>query len=205
MEDNAINFGYPIIDASAYEWNEQPKYIRHYILTVDPQEPRELIFSAFPRSTDEDTAKDLQAMTRYARSKLSSVVDRPAAAESPFDMKVRFQGWLLVQLDREVNWQFTVGEFPCTLKDPDIKGRNILLRHLDADGNEYEGPVTVDGCRTLFFAVVKRDDPDDGDGSGARCGVNFNVEFLQTVGGVSSRLKLIIDPDVPNEGPESIP
>lgn len=226
MNSSNINFGYGILEATSYKWEVSEKPIRHYILTVVPNAPPatpadtegessrmpHLHFKAHGYSIDKHTARGVGSMTDHARTVLGTKVPRVSLIESPFDMKVQHQSWLLVQLDPELNWQFAKGEVPCTLKVQDLRGRNILLRHVYDDGRDGEGVVLEDGCRTLFFAVVQRDKPDLSNAAEPwRCFVNFNVEFIQTDEDPvthqlkTTRLKLIIDPDVPNEGPNSIP
>lgn len=241
MSDDKVNFGYGIPEYTAVPWVHEHKPIRHYVLTVqsreDPKERRRrereknhqgaddcegnsvqdavvalrhLHFEARQR-VNEDLVSGLGHMTDYARRYLPPELPR-GVGESPLDMGVEEQCWLLVQLDPAINWQFAKGEFPCTLKEPDLTGRNMLLRHVYDDKTDYSGPVKEDGCKTMFFAVAQRDKKDTSEPYGAwRCFVNFNVEFIQTDNDPktneqkTTRLKLIIDPDVPNEGPDSIP
>ncbi|PZQ59943.1 MAG: hypothetical protein DI570_15285 [Phenylobacterium zucineum] len=198
------NFGHPILEATTFSWAQNPKKIRHYILTVEQDVAGLIQFRAVPVLPTQDDAPKLEDMIKYASSKIGMEVPKEFRS-SPLDMKVSKQGWLLIQLDPKINWQFTKGELPCTLKVQDIRGRNVMLRHLDSKGNPFEGAVAFDDCRTIFFGVVQRDKPGTGDGSGVSCHVNLNVEFLQIVSGQPSSLKIIIDPDVPNEGPDAIP
>jgi len=206
MTEPSNNFGHPILEATAYGWSSDPKPIRHYILTVAQEVGGKLNFQAFPKSKDVDHATDADDMGRYAAGKIGTPVGGRGVVPSPLDMSIRYQGWLLIQLDPAINWQFTKGEVPCTLKEQDLTGRNIKLRHVYDDGRWSNGPVVADDCRTIFMGVVKRAKPTGpGEPPEASCFINLNVEFLQEVNGRPTRLKIIIDPDVPNEGPDSIP
>lgn len=204
MDSNAANFGYNILEATAFPW-PSPMIIKHVILTFKIDGDGKLRFWVAEIS-ESDTAEDLAGMSNYAASKVGTHVGSQFR-ESPLDIKVTQQCWLLIQLDPDKNWQFTPGQVPCTLKEEDLYGRNIQLRHVfSKNGKAIKGAVSDGGCQTIFFGVVQRGPvegevkPDPG-----RCGINLNVEFVQLDGTVAKKLQLIIDPDVPNDGGTTIP
>lgn len=113
---------------------------------------------------------------------------------SQYDMAVREPCYVVVELDPDrTNWQFENGIAALTTKD-DPTEDNWGLIHAYANGKHSAGKATRDGCRVIYFGVAQR--------TGWQSSfVNLHTEFLQA----STRLKVIIDPDVPNEGPDIFP
>lgn len=205
MGNNVANVGYNILEATAYPWPEA-KIIKHVILTFEEDGTQnELRFQAVEVSQC-DAASDVANMSAYAIGQIGRSVPLPAVP-SPLDIDVDRQCWLLIQLDPSKNWQFTVDQVPCTLKEEDLYGNNIYLRHVYQDSKTGEkGAVKRDGCKTIFFGVVQRGGENDCEKpEPGRCGINLNVEFIQDDGSITKKLKLIIDPDVPNDGGTTIP
>lgn len=193
-------FAYNILETSKYNWPAAAPVI-HYVLTVLPNgAASNLEFEARNATTVDEAAGDIADMARRAEAHADKGLPAPLMA-SPLDIPVGKQAWLLIRLDPEVNWQFTVGQVPCTLKNEDLSGDNVYLRHVyKGDATPWQGMVTKAGCRTIFFGVAHRaaddalSDPNPGSSF-----INLNVEFLQKAGGKDVSLKLIIDPDVPND------
>lgn len=202
MANSTANIGHNILESTSFKW-PHPMIVKHVILTFE-EKNNKLLFKVL-EIKETDKVSGLEEMSSYAISKIGT---RPAGlVSSPFDIKVKQQCWLLIQLDPSKNWQFTVGQVPCTLKEEDLYGRNIHLRHVQKSSKTGEkGKISRNGCRTIFFGVVQRGpiigekkrDP-------GRCGINLNVEFIQKDGRHTKRLQLIIDPDVPNDGGTTIP
>jgi hypothetical protein len=192
-------FGHSILETTKFRWTEDQD-IKHFVLTVLQEEGSEnLRFQAIPVPTSDagemPHAKNIDEMGAYAIGQ----ADLPRPNEfmpSPLDLHgIDDQCWVLIRLDPAVNWQFTKGEKPCTLKKEDLRGSNISLRHVFAkDRKVYEDEVLHDGCRTIFLGVVQRAGHES-------CAVNLNIEFVQ--GG--ERLQIIVDPDVPNDGNDAFP
>lgn len=126
--------------------------------------------------------------------------------ETPFDLKVGRQCWIVLELDPDLkNWQFGRGFVGCTTKGKH-KGDNFRLRHVypDEDGASVEpvkGRIRKDGCRVVYFGLARR---------GRRQSQYFNLhtEFLQAAEDDAKKLHrmvVIFDPDVGNNGGFPIP
>ena len=191
----------------------KPREIVHAILTVDASQPGNLLFRAVkpkddppPLRTDDgqnaaagaETIEDYAQRIAGQQGAIFAIQDAP----SPYDIIVKQQCWVLLQLDpRITNWQFTKDEPGCTTKSAANK-RNCGLRHVYADKIGAPGEVvTADGCQVLYFGVVRRGKNCKPPVSGKPPGemFNFHIEFLQTDGGETKRLPVIFDPDIKND------
>lgn len=188
----------------------EAKRIVHVILTLDEAEvsgdQKSLRFLlADPVDPVPDPKKEsIEAYAqRMAKPRVAYNIQN---GRSPYDIMVRKQSWVLVELDpRLTNWQFTKGEFGCTTKG-DYGRDNFGLRHVYADRvGEVGAAVEEDGCRFLFFGIARRDRGDEA--TPASQYFNFHVEFLQAFKGETAvrRMKVIFDPDVGNNGGFPIP
>lgn len=215
MMSNGNGVGHSILETTKFRWSED-KDVKHFVLTVlASSTPDNLRFQALEvpppggTGTPPPHVGSVDEMGAYAVSQAD--LPRPGGVgllPSPLDLHgIKDQCWVLIRLDPAVNWQFTVGEKPCTLKDEDLKGSNISLRHVFAgDSTVHDGEVALDGCRTIFFGVVQRAKRTSSSTAGpASCFVNLNVEFLQSDSDGPKRLQIIVDPDVPNDGTDGFP
>lgn len=125
-------------------------------------------------------------------------------SQGPFDIKVTKQCWIVLMLDADQpGWQFARGSLPVSTKTQGQPGDNFGLRHVTIGPGGLpqvaDGPVGVDGCKVVMFAVGARraHEPQS---------FNYHTEFLQTDdAGNPQRMVVIFDPDIPDDGPGSIP
>ncbi len=196
-----------ILEATQYEW-APAHLIEHHVITVSAVDhTKYLKFAAPKQSTPKGAAADVCDMAKIAISLAGQPIE-DRFMDSPLDIPLGQPCWLLIRLDPAVNWQFAVGKVPCTLKEEDLRGDNIMLRHVYADGIKgLEGAVQFDGCQTIFLGVVHRLGSDQTTSPNpGRCRMNLNIEFFQTSDdGRDLRLPLIVDPDVPNDGGQAYP
>ena len=237
MSNPHINVGHGILEVSQWAWKEDYKTkqpVKHVILTMLPVENVvEAPETPPPTSGDAylgyhfnnalkcdvldispaDPVEGLSGMEDYAAKVAEALPRRPEPLlPSPFDIPVQ-QGWLLIELDPDINWRFTKGQVPCTLKAQDLRGENIQLRHAYVDefgkGQIRAGAVHSEDCKVIFFGVRRRGGAPHqaGDPDLRHCYVNLNIEFLQDhVNSKPTRyLQLIVDPDVPNSGSSEFP
>ncbi|KQZ06143.1 hypothetical protein ASD21_00425 [Caulobacter sp. Root1455] len=194
-----------------------PKSIVHVILTVDrtklatdPQLAMNLAFTVQAPAPTTPTmgAGDETEVEKYAlaRAGFQAVDLLTTPAPSPFDIDVREQCWVVVELDSKIHgWQFAKHERGATTKGE--SDRNCYLRHVYAKGVEAPGErIPRDGCRVLYFGVVARDvfDPKKDPNPGSEA-FNFHTEFLMEENDpngvkIKKRLNVIFDPDVKNDG-----
>lgn len=108
---------------------------------------------------------------------------------TPLDIWVRERCYVVVELDPDRDWQFRRRDVALTAK-ADYEHDNCGLRHVLPDGSRTPDGPGVEGCRIIYFAVVRREAKE-------RQSFNFHVELRQ---GGTGWLELAIDPDVPNTG-----
>lgn len=193
------------------------KKIMHYLLTVEQKEndeiPSALVYQAiyYP---NEYTDASLNDVIEFCRGKAVNGTDRGGSIfPSPLDMTVASQCWLVIELDKTINWSFARNARACTSKhaDPDHgggkKGHNLWLRHVYKNGDTLEktteGDVGKDGCRVLFFGVAHRGYADKG--TTPHHYFNLKIEFFQAEEGRLLLLPVVLDPDVGNDGHDEIP
>lgn len=191
----------------------KPQEIVHAILTIDASQPSNLVFKTVRPKDDPPPLKtndgqpappNAETIETYAQRIASGhgVAFGTRDAPSPYDIPVDRQCWVLLQLDPRIhNWQFTKDELGCTTKAAANK-RNCGLRHVYANKMGAPGEVvTDDGCQVLYFGVVRRGKnckpPIPGKPPGEL--FNFHIEFLQTDGDGTKRLRVIFDPDIKND------
>lgn len=182
----------------------KPIFEETYNVSMPDLESDGLAFAAVS-IPNEDAASDVEQMAGKALELIAKHRRRPERESlihdpSPLDIGVKKSCWLLVQLDPAINWQFTLGALPCDHKDAPSRCENTHLRHVYLMGGEgHCGEVSNDGCQAFYFGVARR-------GPDAHCFMNFNIEFIHIdpKSGQKKRLKLIVDPDVKNDGGEDI-
>jgi hypothetical protein len=125
---------------------------------------------------------------------------------SPYDIEVESQCYLVLELDRKINWRFTPQAHGVTTKDY-YGADNFGLTFIEADG-AFSTPnsdvvVKSDNCQILYFRIARRR-PDEPavQGNDSRQGFNFHIEFMWQDG---RTMPMIFDPNVPNGGGASLP
>jgi len=204
-KDNA--FGRLPDDLEGFE----PEEIVHIVLKIDLSEKGKIQFKAeLPKDpppplkktgNEPPPAKSIEDYAKDVASRVGLILGT-MPAPSPYDIGVSRQCWVLLQLDPEIdNWQFAKGEFGCTTKSPP-KGRNCGLRHAYSTRlGDVGKPVEEEGCKVLYFGVVRRGKnckpPEPNRPPGEL--FNFHTEFLQLVNGAATRMPVIFDPDIKND------
>ncbi|MFL5297948.1 MAG: nucleotide synthetase [Phenylobacterium sp.] len=218
--------GTPLPEATTFRWTG-PKPVYHFLLTIrtspvpqgrtprDGETPQTVKFHAI-RQDDPDhpsaKVKDFEAMCAYAKQLATSPrFTGRTAPLTPIDLNVDRQCWVLIELDRKINWRFSREYLACTTKEPEPpypdkphglrSGYNLCLRYAYSNGEVVRFPSEAKRnavCRFIFFGVVHRDQ-----GVGQR--FNLFVEFHQKDGRVLKVLPTLLDPDVPNDGTNEFP
>jgi hypothetical protein len=121
--------------------------------------------------------------------------------ESVFDIFVKQQCYIVIQLDPSINWRFSAGSHGLSRKlnisstgaeeDYDL---NFVSNGI-ATGPGGEVPVD---CRILYWAVNHR--PKD-----TAREFNFHIDFIEVLGGKERLMPTIFDPSVPNTGGAAFP
>lgn len=123
------------------------------------------------------------------------------------DIYLNNQCWLIIEIDRSLNWRYSRDLPAVTTRiresawpgDKSLRGFNVDLIYVFDDGTAVDepkkGPVGVD-CHLVLFRVVRRV-------KGLACKMNFSVDIY----GPDSKtvVPLIIDPQVPEDPPQSFP
>lgn len=111
------------------------------------------------------------------------------ATEHPIDIYVGCKSYVVIELDRELDWRFQKDR-PGVTTTRDYGDNNWGLRHVMPDGAEYgnDGPKT-DDCRIVYFGVNER-------------GIDCERQHfrLHVVSGKGREDPVEIDPDIPNDG-----
>lgn len=200
-DDGAGNGMYPLSDAPPSRGFDAKQVIFAH-LKVDTSGPA-LRFHATPKSVLEgDSISETDAQAKAIAAALGQ--EGWTKSQGPFDIKVTQQCWIILKLDdAQPGWQFANGSLPVSTKTEGQPGDNFGLRHVaTGPGGSLQvavGPVTVDGCKVVYFAVGARraNEPQS---------FNYHTEFLQTDdAGNPQRMVVIFDPDIPDDGPGSIP
>lgn len=194
------------------------KPIVHYLITVKQGAnngvSRALIYEAqFKGKEYEEDGASLAQVIEFCRVRAANGSGRnPGAAESPLDMAVSEQCWLVVELDSTVNWHYARDARACTSKHSNsphgLGGHNLWLRHVYADGRALEkttkDDLGVEGCRVLFFGVAHRGHPKRN--TSEHHYFNLKIEYFQlSADGRNLVLPVVLDPDVGNDGHDEIP
>lgn len=97
--------------------------------------------------------------------------------------------WVVIELDREIDWQFAPGQ-PGITVEPGHNDDNCDLEHVMSDGT-LAGPVApaTGVCRLIYFRVQRRDDIQH---------QQFHCNILH--GRKRQDGPDMIDPDIPNDG-----
>lgn len=166
----------------------------------DPNAKMKLYFTASPSSAVFNTkpidefARGLLAgpalggVERQLRDPPPPLIPPPG----PIDIVVEQACYVVIELDSAIDWQFRSGGAGVTAK-ADYSDDNCELRHVNADGTITVDAPGKNGCRIIYFSVVRRQN-----GVDDRQHFNLHVEFPQAAG--YNSIEIIIDPDVPNNG-----
>lgn len=220
--------GEPIPEGTTFNWGGA-KPVRHFLLTVRtfPKslpaqvpalglEPGRFEFKVVDQTapgTAYTKIDSLDDMSKHAGKIAGSMgfIERTAPV-TPYDITINEPSWLLLELDKEINWRFSSDFLACTTKEKEPNypnqgdgprsGFNTYLRYAYSDGTVVKDPSEAKSgtyCRFIFFGVAHR-------GKYERQGFNLFVEFYQIeTGGVVKTLPITLDPDVGNEGHDEFP
>jgi hypothetical protein len=218
----------PIYDQyDASRWD--PVGIAHYQLIIDKNVPEKLEFAtkeisnSVPPTSILDYAYIIANKTMTAEEKIEAVskLENPEKMfiggsrdetslsyriNSPYNMPVLNQCWLLLELDPSVkNWQFEKGYHSVTSKHVADKYDFSLVDVYSGNASHADGVVggqrsyvKYDSCRVVFWGVARREY------KGSRL-FNIHTEFKQGSAATERRLKVVFDPDVPNDGNNAFP
>jgi len=177
----------------------QPKGLRHVLLTIDIDSTAALPGNRMKYKAEliKDTPDN--GVIAYVKALAKNPTRRvPPLIGGQFDIGVDRPSYLVVELDHNWNWQFSMGKYGCTMKDsyPDD---NFGLRHIYPD-DISEDVISKDGCKILFFCVRHRL-------GGAANSFNFNVDVIDDPDDLinTKRLTIIYDPDIKNDGSDEWP
>ncbi len=152
------------------------------------------------------------------------------ADQSPYDIQISRQSFVVIMLDPGLNWRFTPKSRGLTTKKfygSDNFGLTFVV-NVDGDSVTFTDPLKARAvppdldlapeslgdstklvkCRQLYFAAARRR-PDclpEVPGYNSRQGFNFHIQFFNDATGADARrLPTIFDPTVPNSGGASFP
>jgi hypothetical protein len=174
----------------------EAKEIRHYVLQMDSTgtSPYQLDYKlkpvTVPPNTDPTDIEGYVTTTGISRGGTAGFL------ATPWDIPVKSkQCYVVLDLDPQwANWHF-VG--PGMMSKDKNKAKEFGLRWVVETSNSpwtgevHDGPIYVDNCKRIYFAVAKRRAKQVGRH------VNFFTGFAQADG---TFMPVIYDPDVPNLG-----
>lgn len=185
----------------------EPQKILHYVLSIEAAASStpnsgptlgELKFVLLPVGGITHAPADILT---YAKTlDLKRDLGHSMVSTSPYDIDVREQVILAIELDNRINWQFTEGTYAVTTRafygKSNFGLHNVYPKDSANGANtvEFDDVICRSGCRLVYFSIFSRR------GDQMLQKFNFHVEFLQSAGAVSKRLVVIIDPDIKNEG-----
>ena len=153
-------------------------------------------------------AQQVEQFIKYKIGKGSDFDSIPKAQPfvvdpTPYDIPVRQQCFVILELDRKLKWQFAKGSSGITTKDfhgTDNFGMTFLKNKLGSSVLQFSDPlteplITIDDCKLIYFRVGRR--------RGDNQLLNFHIEFEW--GDDRKFIQLIFDPSLPNDGGASFP
>jgi hypothetical protein len=227
MIHETITVGTPIPEKTNIRW-EGAKPIRHFVYhlrqasdarkaEMNLPEHALVLFKVERTVNPPAMAATVDEMAAYASQIAKTNADywerkdeRPSASGVNIDADA--QCWILIELQKTINWRFSTSHPAVTTKAPEPAfiyngetkyGFNANLRYAYEDGTVVDdpgkGPPGVN-CRFVFFRLMGRPDK-------VTQGMNFVVELYTVVrGGVAGHvIPIIIDPDIPEPGTSSFP
>jgi hypothetical protein len=164
---------------------DQPVGIIHYRLLIDPTRDNDLVFTC-KKVQVSNKPGDIETLAQAVAGGHPMFPEERDGA-SPYDMAAKRPCWIIVELDpTKKGWQFDSSEKAISFK-AGAAVKLYGLKHV-RPGEKPSEPSPGEGCRVVYFGVANRD------ASGSA--INLHTEFVQG----DKRLKIIIDPDVPNTG-----
>lgn len=163
-----------------------------------------------------DTVADVAAMAEGIRK--GGGLSYPESGAQDVHIKLATQCWLIIEIERRTNWRFARSIDAVTTKKAEdtwpqngTRGFNADLNYLFDDGKLRTEPNPSDvgpavDCHIIFFRVMRRV-------KGLPCGMNFHVELYRErekiggkpIGKALGLVPLVVDPQVPEDPPESFP
>lgn len=175
----------------------------HRVLTILPSTTEHhLIFTAVKPTRAPAEGQTIQDYAEAVARKATEV-EHPITEMTPYDIDVTQPCFVLLELDRTINWEFSPNKYGVTSKVVGFDHENYGLRFV-ADGASAgcAGERAPPSCHLLYFGVLgRKDDPQHG----TERGFNFEIDFHQVSEGVRRRLPTIFDPNVPNTGGAEFP
>ncbi len=181
----------------------KPAVLIHRVLTVSGA-PAGLAFQSLALDRPIDPTFGIEAYVKGLAGHASSGGTPPkppvdgGPEQTPFDIEVVEQCYVVVELDLAVNWRFREGSMGISTKF-DFGDSNFGLTFVDETGGVNQGKVPTN-CRLLYFSVAERRPP-------SRQGFNFDMvfQFASTDPQVTRWLPVLFDPDIPSSGGSSFP
>lgn len=192
---------FPIPKTSAVAFSARS--LVHRVLTVAAGSEG-LAFESRALDKSIDPSFDIEAFVRALAGKASSGGKRPeppidgGKTQTPFDIEVTEQCYVVLELDLAVNWRFREGSMGVSTK-LDFGDSNFGLGFVDEAGGVAHDQVPTD-CRLLWFSVAERRPP-------SRQGFNLDMvfQFASSDPAVTLALPTLFDPDIPSSGGSSFP
>ena len=185
---NEIN-QYPIGDKIPTEW--EYKSINFFKISVKSNGGDILFYISFTKKYGID---------RGINDVISELQENSSGAsftESPLDINISDNCWIIFELDRNINWQFSRDSPHCLTTKLNKYSNYFNLRHVTKENIFNGGTPPGENCNFIYFAVGKK----DSEFKNFNDAFNLHVEFLQKrYDGTPQRLKLLIDPEVRNPG-----
>jgi hypothetical protein len=154
-----------------------------------------LIFAA----PDQGADKDGSEIDELAKTVASMQQIMGTGRTGPFDIQIEKPRFILVELDKDINWRFTPGGPGVTTKKIYGDDRHIGPWFTPDFGTPVRQPTAPENCRVLHFAFMHQMEP------AAPAKFNFHISFFQEGkdaqgNPVELTLPLIFDPDIGNNG-----
>lgn len=110
------------------------------------------------------------------------------------DICVRRASYVVIMLDRDLNWRFNDEHVGVTLGDTNLLNFYGKLRHVVLDDTQPPSPTPLKGCKLVYFSALHRT---GSEAAPAKTPINLNIDIVQTTGAPT---KIVIDPDIRNPG-----
>lgn len=161
-------------------------------------------FDDVPSAYGDHSLKTVQEIAQHIADQRPRSIQSESVAPTPYDIEVKRPTWVILELDPNINWEFAPGKRGVTAKQSGFNNENYGLTFVKSGASPMNaGDLAPEGCTVLYFAVAGRHAPFKGT---IERGFNFEIDFFQTDrSGLTRRLPLIFDPNVPNGGGASFP
>lgn len=199
MRQDFPAFSIPKTSAVAFS----PRLLVHRVLTVAAG-PGGLAFDSRALDKPIDPGFDIEAYVRALAGKASSGGHPPkppidgGSLQTPFDIEVAEQCYVVLELDLAVNWRFREGSMGVSTK-LDFGDSNFGLAFIDEAGGVHRDKVPAD-CRLAWLSVAERRPP-------SRQGFNLDMafQFASANPAITLALPTLFDPDIPSSGGSNFP